>query len=233
VIDGVRAFVVVLRARGATQLVEVQRYVSSGLSHFVGRGKADEEQYQCTPTLSSESLRNFTRVCTRWARKIQIGRQRSSFICRLTAGRSHGPRLLVFLLPDHIIDTTTAVHACAYRAVAVYPAANECLVDAQWAMASDRIANSPCDPIVPSKWPAVMRLVNSARPCAVTRGPGLTSLHNPLYRASTSGPGVDETSAYVPSNAVVAVESAWVCASTAAKKLKIRPIASDPMLFVI
>jgi hypothetical protein len=31
----------------------------------------------------------------------------------------------VFLLPDHIIVTITARHACAYRALAVYPAANE------------------------------------------------------------------------------------------------------------
>jgi hypothetical protein len=37
---------VVVETKGAWQLVEVQRYVSSELSHFVGRGKADEEQYQ-------------------------------------------------------------------------------------------------------------------------------------------------------------------------------------------
>ena len=43
------------------------------------------------------------------------------------------------------------------------------------------------------------------------------------HRAFTGGAGVDETKAYVPSNAVVAVESAWVCASAAATKLKIPP----------
>jgi hypothetical protein len=53
------------------------------------------------------------------------------------------------------------------------------------------------------------------------------------HRAFTGGAGVDETNAYVPSNAVVAVESAWVCAPAAATKLKIPPIASHPMLFVI
>jgi hypothetical protein len=47
------------------------------------------------------------------------------------------------------------------------------------------------------------------------------------HRAFTGGAGVDETNAYVPSNAVVAVESARVvCASAAAKKLKIPPIAN-------
>src|SRR6516165_3681919 len=46
--------------------------------------------------------------------------QRSGFICRLTAGGHTGPRLLVFLLPDHVNATFRAGHAYTYRAVAVY-----------------------------------------------------------------------------------------------------------------
>ena len=96
--------------------------------------------------------------------------------------------------------------------------------------AAARITNSPCDPIVPSKWEWwPRRLVNSARPCAATSGPPMSFPH----RAFTGGVGVDETNAYVPSNAVVAVESAWVCAPAAATKLKIPPIASNLILFVI
>jgi hypothetical protein len=96
--------------------------------------------------------------------------------------------------------------------------------------AAARITNSPCNPIVPSKWEWwPRRLVNSARPCAATSGPPMSFPH----RAFTGGAGVDETNAYVPSNAVVAVESAWVCAPAAATKLKIPPIASHPILFVI
>jgi hypothetical protein len=45
--------------------------------------------------------------------------------------------------------------------------------------------------------------------------------------------GVKETGVYVPSNAVVAVEGAGVCASAAASKLKNPTIANDPLLFVI
>ena len=62
-------------------------------------------------------------------------------------------------------------------------------------------------------------MVNSARPCAATSGPPMSFPH----RAFTGGAGVDETKAYVPSNAVVPFESAWVCAPAAATKLKIPP----------